>query len=390
MAERLDRPIAMVRGDSYNIDFLLTDSSGNALDLDGYSATMTVNELAQPDTDDSPAFVCVGTIVAPSTDGRIRFTPTTSDTDLEPGTYWYDLQTVSSLNHVRTPAGGAFTIIQDITKTSATVWTPDSEPASGSTVDPSGADGLVWWTWSACDSELQYYDETEQVPLTSRRCVRAVHTGANWDSVNGCPQLGVLPPLRPGWQVSFYVYLSVAGMSIYLKAPSTEISWSVDQTKTLAGGDAWGVYQGLSNNAYKPEYQPEDPVAVRVPATVQAALFDAGRIEDPYWEMNNEEILWVEQKEWWYFRDLEIPAEIKGRKYQLVFEGITYSGVDYIDGTITNDGMVSGTMVGTFEMTNSTGTFTGQLTGNTLVIDSLSHDTAGETCTTTGSLTATR
>ena len=75
---------------------------------------------------------------------------------------------------------------------------------------------------------------------------------------------------------------------------------------------------------------------------------------------------------------------------QLVFEGVTYSGIDYIDGSITGEGMISGTMVGTFEMTNSTGTFTGQLTGNTLTIDSLSHDTAGETCTTTGSLTATR
>ena len=247
-AEKIMRELRMVRGDSYNIDFLLTDSSGNALDLDGYSATMTVNELAQPDVDDSPVFTCVGTIVPPSTDGRIRFTPTTSDTDLEPGTYWYDLQTISNLNHVRTPAGGAFTIVQDITKTAIAVWTPDSEPASGSTVDPSGADSIVWWNWTACDSELQYYDETEQVPLTSRRCVRAVHTGASWDTVNGCPQPGVLPALKPGWQVSFYVYLSVGVINIYLRAPSTEISWGVDQTKTLAGGDAWGVYQGLANN----------------------------------------------------------------------------------------------------------------------------------------------
>jgi hypothetical protein len=75
---------------------------------------------------------------------------------------------------------------------------------------------------------------------------------------------------------------------------------------------------------------------------------------------------------------------------QLVFEGVTYSGVDYIDGSITKEGMISGTMAGTFEGTSSTGTFTGQLSGNTLTIDSLSHDTAGETCTTIGSLTATR
>lgn len=75
---------------------------------------------------------------------------------------------------------------------------------------------------------------------------------------------------------------------------------------------------------------------------------------------------------------------------ELVFQGVTFSGVDNIDGSITNAGMISGTMVGTFEATSSTGTFTGQLSGNTLTIDSVSHDTAGETCTTTASLTATQ
>jgi hypothetical protein len=64
--------------------------------------------------------------------------------------------------------------------------------------------------------------------------------------------------------------------------------------------------------------------------------------------------------------------------------------VDYIDGLIAADGMISGTSVGTFEGTSSAGTFTGQLSGNTLAIDSLSHDTAGETCTTTGTLAAIR
>ena len=84
---------------------------------------------------------------------------------------------------------------------------------------------------------------------------------------------------------------------------------SLDGEWTLEGLDP---HEGLSNNAYKPDYQPEDPVRVQVPQTVHAALLDAGRIKDPYWEMNNEEILWIEQKEWWYFRDLDDPGRFQG------------------------------------------------------------------------------
>lgn len=74
---------------------------------------------------------------------------------------------------------------------------------------------------------------------------------------------------------------------------------------------------------------------------------------------------------------------------ELVFQGVTFSGTDDIEGTITSSGAYSGTMVGVFEQTTSAGTFSGQLTGNTLTINYLSNDTSGETCTTSGTLTAT-
>jgi len=75
---------------------------------------------------------------------------------------------------------------------------------------------------------------------------------------------------------------------------------------------------------------------------------------------------------------------------ELVFEGVTFTGGDELDGSVTTEGKISGTTAGTFEETRSTGIFNGQLSGNTLSFDSLSQDTAGETCTTTGSTTAIR
>ena len=89
---------------------------------------------------------------------------------------------------------------------------------------------------------------------------------------------------------------------------------SLDGEWALEGLD---LHEGLSNNAYKPNYKLKDPVPVQVPQTVHAALMDAGRIKDPYWELNNEEILWIEKKEWWYHREITIPSDIKGRNYQL-------------------------------------------------------------------------
>jgi beta-mannosidase len=80
----------------------------------------------------------------------------------------------------------------------------------------------------------------------------------------------------------------------------------------------------LPRKAYEPAYQPKDPVPAQVPGIVQNHLFQAGRIEDPHWEMNNEKILWIDEKEWWYFKDFTVPGDIQGRKYHIVLEGITY------------------------------------------------------------------
>ncbi len=88
----------------------------------------------------------------------------------------------------------------------------------------------------------------------------------------------------------------------------------------------------LPRKAYEPKYLPQDPIPAEVPGVVQNHLFQAGRIEDPYWEMNNEKILWVEEREWWYFKEFTVPAAVKGERYEIVFEGITYRANVWLDG----------------------------------------------------------
>jgi hypothetical protein len=133
MAKRAQQPIQMVRGDSYDLDFLLSDSDGNLLDLTGYSALMSVNSKKEPGPADDPEFTCAGTIVSP---GLVRITPSATDTD-RVGAFWYDLEITSPAGAIRTPVGGPFLIAQDITKNLETEWSPES----GTAFDPYPIDG---------------------------------------------------------------------------------------------------------------------------------------------------------------------------------------------------------------------------------------------------------
>ena len=75
--------------------------------------------------------------------------------------------------------------------------------------------------------------------------------------------------------------------------------------------------------------------------------------------------------------------------------GVTYTEEGTISGTITSDGSVSGTgssdgfIDGDFD-SSSEGTFTGSVAGTTLVFESRSQDTVGDTCLSTSSFTLQR
>lgn len=79
---------------------------------------------------------------------------------------------------------------------------------------------------------------------------------------------------------------------------------------------------GNAGRAYQRDYVPDDAVTADVPVTAPTAWFEDGRIPDPYFGMNSRDILWMEQKEWWYIKDLDLDR-LDGR-YRLTFEGINY------------------------------------------------------------------
>jgi beta-mannosidase len=90
--------------------------------------------------------------------------------------------------------------------------------------------------------------------------------------------------------------------------------------------------EGLDRKAYNPGYIPNNPVKAVVPCIVQSALLEAGVIEDPYYETNNEKILWIEQKEWWFFKEFDVPEDNYEQQYHIVLDGITYKGTAWLNG----------------------------------------------------------
>ena len=110
--------IEWFRGDAYPINLLIKDNnSGKEIDLTGYSFVMTCDSIKDPPDNSTKLFSVDGVIPDQTTDiGRVVFTPTTTDTDLDPGKYYYDIQMTDPSGNVRTIAKYKFIIIQDITK----------------------------------------------------------------------------------------------------------------------------------------------------------------------------------------------------------------------------------------------------------------------------------
>jgi beta-mannosidase len=70
-------------------------------------------------------------------------------------------------------------------------------------------------------------------------------------------------------------------------------------------------------------------IPVDVPGDVHTALVAAGRIEDPFYDRNEDACAWMEEREWWYRASFDGPeAAAPGERLRLVFHGLdTYATV---------------------------------------------------------------
>ncbi len=89
---------------------------------------------------------------------------------------------------------------------------------------------------------------------------------------------------------------------------------------------------GLARRLQMPGNTPKDCIPYRVPGTVRKALLDAGLIPDPYYGYDNEKSLWVERKEWWFFKTFSTDERFQGKWTEIVFEGTSFQGEAWLNG----------------------------------------------------------
>ncbi len=90
---------------------------------------------------------------------------------------------------------------------------------------------------------------------------------------------------------------------------------------------------GIVKHANLPGNVPKDCIPIQIPGTVRKALLAAGEIPDPYFGYDNEKSLWVEQKEWWFFKSFQVGSQLQGKWIDMVFEGASFQGEVWLNGT---------------------------------------------------------
>lgn len=93
-----------------------------------------------------------------------------------------------------------------------------------------------------------------------------------------------------------------------------------------------------------------DWVGVDMPNTVQYALFESGKIENPWWADNYRKLQWIQQKDWYLRRKFSIPDSWHGKQIRLDFGGVDYLAGFWLDGVFLgmHEGMFGGP---TFDLT---------------------------------------
>ncbi len=111
----LAKDICWGRGDSDAKGFLIVDSNGDAVNIAGYSFTLSVDTKKNPPDASTLQFALAG-VITDAAAGAVSFTPSSANTDLAPGLYYYDIQQIDGSAAVKTVIKGRVLIEQDITK----------------------------------------------------------------------------------------------------------------------------------------------------------------------------------------------------------------------------------------------------------------------------------
>ena len=93
--------------------------------------------------------------------------------------------------------------------------------------------------------------------------------------------------------------------------------------------------EGVAAGAFEERFDDSGWIEVPVPGDVHRALLAAGRIEDPFYDRNEEKCAWIEDREWWYRMDFTVPEQPlrPEERLRLVFHGLDTFATIWLNGT---------------------------------------------------------
>jgi beta-mannosidase len=92
--------------------------------------------------------------------------------------------------------------------------------------------------------------------------------------------------------------------------------------------------EGVRAGAFQERFDEESWIPVSVPGDVHRALLEAGRIENPFYDRNEDWCAWIEDCEWWYRMSFDGPHEPlqPDERLRLVFHGLDTFATIYLNG----------------------------------------------------------
>ena len=94
---------------------------------------------------------------------------------------------------------------------------------------------------------------------------------------------------------------------------------------------AWFEF-GQALGQHLPGFDDTSWLDAPVPGEVHHVLLEKGLIEDPFYGKNNEKREWVEKVDWWYRKRFFVPSELKGKRVELVFDGLDTFATVWLNG----------------------------------------------------------
>jgi len=108
----------VIRGDTRTVNLTFKAADGTtAINLAGGTVYFTVNSSSDPSDDTGIAIQKSATSFTSASTGEHTFTLTHSDTNIAPGTYWYDAQFVDATGGYLSAYRGKFIVQSDVTRT---------------------------------------------------------------------------------------------------------------------------------------------------------------------------------------------------------------------------------------------------------------------------------